>query len=159
MKNNGIEGELRNENSNTIKQSKRKTKQDFKTNKDLCEPNAQKQEASEEKVAGIDIDSMMKKTTSQLPIEQQRRAHKRTLQQRLKKRSPVKQHTFKRRNTNMGRPESSMLAATSQNDLHLNMEEIKDSACEMKRLAASSLSPLNQKHPCKATQLEESFHL
>ena len=57
-------------------------------------------------MAGIDIDSMMKKTTHHLPIEMQRRAQKRTLTQRLKKRSPVKQHTFKRRPHNLGKPDS-----------------------------------------------------
>lgn len=91
MQNNGIEGELRNENSNTIKQCKRKSKMDLKITSNLGESVAQKQEASEDKVAGIDIDSMMKKTTHHLPMEMQRRAQKRSLQQRFKKRSPVKQ--------------------------------------------------------------------
>jgi hypothetical protein len=100
-------------------------------------------------VAGIDIDSMMKKTTHHLPMEMQRRAHKRTLQQRFKKRSPVKQQTFKRRLQHLSKPDSNVLPASQSNDLHLNMEEIKDSTGEMKRLVSSSLSPLNSKHPCK----------
>ena len=82
---------------------------DLKITNNLDESNAQKQEASEEKVAGIDIDSMMKKTTHHPPIDLQRRAQKRTLTQRLKKRSPVKQHTFKRRAINLGKPDSNTL--------------------------------------------------
>lgn len=102
-------------------------------------------------MAGIDIDSMMKKTPHHLPLEMQRRAQKRSLQQRFKKRSPVKQQTFKRRQNQLSRPEGSVLPAAQSNDLHLNLEEIKDSTGEMKRLVSSSLSPLNSKHPCKGS--------